>query len=95
MTSDYRPIACGLYDRFELLAMHGEPVELEVGDEHGRGRCLAGRVRDVEVRDGAEYLVLEDTAGERHELRLDRLLWVRSRSDDWSWRQESGVLDKS
>jgi transcriptional antiterminator Rof (Rho-off) len=89
MTNDYRPIACGLYDQLEVWASHAEPLELEVSDEQGRRQRLVGRTRDLRVREGAEYLLLEDETGGRHELRLDRLLWVRSRLDGETRRQES------
>lgn len=89
MTNDYRPIACGLYDQFEVFASHAEPIETEVIDEHGGRRYLSGRVRDLRIRDGAEYLILEHDDGRRLELRLDRLGWIRSRRDGWQWRQDS------
>jgi transcriptional antiterminator Rof (Rho-off) len=92
MTNDYRPIACGLYDEFELLAIHGEPIELEALDGQGRSLRFTGRARDLRIRDGAEYLVLEDGLGRRHELRLDRLVTVRARRTRWSWRQNPDEL---
>lgn len=64
---DYRPIDCGLHSELELLAMRRQPVTLILRDGEA-----AGRVVDLVVRDGAEYLVLE-SAGGRSEIRLDRI----------------------
>ncbi len=69
---DYRPIACGLHSELELLAMHRESVRLVLPDGEA-----AGRVVDLVVHDGAEFLVLE-SAGGRAEIRLDRIGEIRS-----------------
>ena len=74
MTTDYEPISCDLHSEYELLAMHGARVELQVADEP---RPVRGRVRDLVTRDGAEYLILEGADGTRQAWRLDRLRAVR------------------
>lgn len=66
--TDYRPIDCSLHDRMEAAAVLRTPVRLtwraDKGMQNGQGR-----ITDILVRDGAEYLVLEDGA----EIRLDRI----------------------
>lgn len=64
---DYRPIACGLHSELELLAMRRQPVRLVLSDGE-----TVGRVVDLVVHDGAEFLVLESADG-RSEIRLDRI----------------------
>jgi transcriptional antiterminator Rof (Rho-off) len=92
MTTDYRPIACGLYDQLEVWASHAEPLQLDVRDPQGQTQRLFGVARDLRIRTGAEYLVIEDPAGKRHELRLDRLSQICSRRDGLAWRRDSDAL---
>lgn len=68
--SDYEPIACALHDQFEAAAVTGATVTLRWP---GQDAPYVGRVLDIRVRDGAEYLVLE---GDRT-IRLDRIELVR------------------
>ena len=86
MNDDYRPIACGAYDELEVMAMHRARVELTWRDEKGRRETLTGRVVDTLVREGAEYLVLEQ-AGQRRHIRLDRILQIDNPVTGACWRQ--------
>lgn len=73
MTDDaYRPIACSLHDRLEILALRGRPVTLRVREPDGGVRELEDRVVDWVARDGAEWVV----TGGGEEIRLDRLVAV-------------------
>ncbi len=65
----YRPVACGLYDRFEAAAVQRRPVRLVLRD----GTALTGRIADVLSRDEAEWLVLATTDGAHHTGRLDTI----------------------
>lgn len=69
--SDYRPIDCVLHERLEFAALRRERVRLALAD----GR-LEGLVLDVFTRDGAEWLKLEDPAGQIVILRLDAITGV-------------------
>jgi transcriptional antiterminator Rof (Rho-off) len=64
--SDYEPIACALHDQFEAAAVTGATLTLRWP---GQDAPYVGRILDIQVRDGAEYLVLE---GNRT-IRLDRI----------------------
>lgn len=79
MTSDYQPISCDLHSEYELLAMHGARVEVEL---EGEPQPLRVQVRDVVARAGAEYLVVETADGARREWRLDRLRRVQRLAAD-------------
>lgn len=71
----YRPVACGLYDRFEAAAVARRTVRLVLTD----GTERSGRIADL-VSDGdGEWLVLADSDGARQTLRLDT---VASMADD-------------
>lgn len=71
----YQPIACALYDIYEIAIMRGQWLEMHwrQGDQQ-----LNGKVRPLalDVRDGAEYLIFTQdvTSGERLEVRLDRIV---------------------
>jgi len=69
-TSDaYEPIDCSLHDRFESAAIRRDRgrVQWTMGDDEPR--TVEGTIRDIVVRDGAEYLVMSDGS----EIRLDRI----------------------
>lgn len=55
----YQPIDCSLHDRFEAAAVRRVPVRLRWNDSAGSLERTT-TIRDVLVRDGAEYLVLDD-----------------------------------
>ena len=65
----YEPIACGLHDRFEAAAVRRDRIRLGWTTAAGAPRTMEGTIRDIVVRDGAEYLVLSDDS----EVRLDRI----------------------
>lgn len=69
----YRPIDCGVHDRLEALAVLRRTVTVEwVGEDGTAASGTVGRILDIQVAEGAEWLILE--GGER--IRLDRLVRV-------------------
>ncbi len=72
--SEYLPIDCGLHSELELAILHRLRLDIETRDGE---RLSAWRGEDLRVRDHAEYLCLRGKAGERREIRLDELAWVR------------------
>ncbi|WP_298707215.1 hypothetical protein [Chitinophaga sp.] len=68
----YQPIDCNYYDRLEAWATLREPVLLEFLGDDGQPRTETAVIRDLYVRNKAEFLLTE--AG--RELRLDRLMAV-------------------
>lgn len=66
MNDPYRPIACSLHDRFEAAVVRRTRVTLTWP---GRATPYHGPILDVLVRDGAEFLVLEQD----ETVRLDRI----------------------
>ncbi len=76
MRDGYRPIDCGLHSQYELWIMQGTPLRLRWRDETGCEQRQQGWARDLLTRAGAEFLLIETSAGERFEIRLDRLLEV-------------------
>lgn len=65
----YRPIGCASHDRLEAIAVKGrEGVFLWESPSGGTASAVA-RIRDIQVRNGAEFLILFDGT----EIRLDLL----------------------
>jgi len=54
--SDYKPIDCTIHDQYEAAAVRRTIVTLTWSE---RDTPYVGRILDVRVRDGAEFLVLE------------------------------------
>ncbi len=77
--TDYRPIDCGLYSQYELAIMHRTPLTLCWRDKDGLSHLETLLPEDLETRSGEEFLVLRNGAGERLEVRLDRITAVHSR----------------
>lgn len=73
MSNDYQPVSCQLHSEIELHAMHRDRVCIRRLDDKQK---LNGIIRDVVIRDRAEYLQLETTAGELLELRLDKIAGI-------------------
>lgn len=69
----YKPIACHLHDIYEIAIMRATPLRLtwRQGDE---GHCEIVQALDLRVADGAEWLLVENSSGERLSIRLD---WIR------------------
>lgn len=67
--SDYDPIDCSLYDRYEAAATLRQLVELRLKD----GALRTGRIRDLQVRDKVEWMVLDQAP----DIRLDMISEMR------------------
>jgi len=65
----YEPVDCSLHDRFESAAVRQDRVRVEWTICEEAPRTVEGTIRDIVVRDGAEYLVMSDGS----EIRLDRI----------------------
>lgn len=87
--TDYRPIACDQYSLLEVLALERLDVIVDYVDERGDAVSLSGVVIDMHSRNGAEFLVLEG-AGQRVDLRLDRLREICRPNGESLWRQKPG-----
>ena len=86
--SDYRPIACDLYDLFEIACLRRQRllVRWRRGSESARSSSEEGRCDDAEqeieplgliTRDGAEWLSARDLKGRSLALRLDWIAGAR------------------
>ena len=89
MTTDYLPIDCDQHSILELLAMRRTQVVAKIKLADGSFRQLRAQVDDVLTRDGAEYLILSDQAGESLSIRLDHLLGLSTPDGERLWRQKN------
>ncbi len=69
MSEAYQPINCDDYDNLELACQHHLILTLELRD----GNVIKGKASDLFTRKKVEYLLIEISGGESHELRLDRI----------------------
>lgn len=71
--SDYKPIDCGLYERYELAIMHRQVLLTCWRGPDGLARLECLKPFDLRVRDGVEFLHALTLTGEERVLRLDSI----------------------
>ena len=74
MSDDYTPIACDRYSELELHIMHRDRLRTAWRDEAGGLHQEVLQPVDLQTRSGEEFLLADDHAGERLEIRLDRIV---------------------
>lgn len=70
--TDYKPISCGNYERFEVAIMHREQLHISWHEEN----VVYDQVitpTNLETRAGEEFLLFYDANGHRGQVRLDRI----------------------
>lgn len=72
--SDYIPVDCGLYSRYELAILRRQRLRVSWRDPAGETHIAMLTPHDLQTRAGAEFMLAEDQDGQRLELRLD---WVQ------------------
>lgn len=81
MTDDYKPIDCGLYERYELAIMHGETLLIRWRDANGLNHLERLRPVDLRASQGEEFLHALTESGEKRVLRLDCIAAARGGAD--------------
>lgn len=71
---DYTPIECGLYSEYEVAILHQIVLKLHWRDAQGMDHIDRVKPLDLQTRNHCEYLVAQDSEGNRREIRLDRIL---------------------
>ena len=66
----YQPVSCQLHSEIELLSMHAQNCQVFL---HHQSLPVTGIIRDVVVKDKAEFLQLQSTTGELINIRLDHI----------------------
>ncbi len=74
--SDYRPIDCSLYSRYESAVMHRQRLRLVWCPGDGIVHMEILLPIDLKTRDHAEYLLARRQTGEELEMRLDQIVRV-------------------
>lgn len=75
--SDYRPVDCADYSRYELAILRRQRLLLSWRDERAVCHLEVVRPTDLQTRCGEEFLLAESTDGSPLKLRLDRILVAR------------------
>jgi transcriptional antiterminator Rof (Rho-off) len=71
--SDYIPIDCTLYNRYELAIMHRQKLRLTWCDPKGNWHLETVLPLNLQTRHHAEYLQLRTMTGAELEIRLDQI----------------------
>ena len=71
--SDYRPIACAIHSGYELAILQGRRLCLSWCGPDGQHHRATLLLEDLQIRDGAEYLIAQGEDGRSQALRLD---WI-------------------
>ena len=69
--TDYTPIECSEYSRYELAILHRRRLRLSWRDTEGTVHVAVLQPLDLETRAGEEFLIARDPGGHRLRLRLD------------------------
>jgi len=76
--SDYQPISCANYDHFEIAILHGQCMRVTWHDEEALVHMDILRPRDLQTRNGAEFLLADTQTGRHIELRLDMIVQAQA-----------------
>lgn len=79
--TDYKPVDCSTYGQYELAILHRRVLLMGWRDEDGLTHVALAHPRDLETRQGEEFLVAETTQGEPLRVRLDRIIRARPVAD--------------
>lgn len=74
--TDYQPIPCALYSQYEIAILHRTSLRVRWRDANGVIYLETLTPEDLVTRDGEEFLVGHNAAGEPRRLRLDRVATV-------------------
>ena len=83
--SEYRPIDCELYSRYELAIMRRQALRIAWRDDYGNIHLRSLLPINLQTRNRAEYLLAETDHGIVLELRLDQIIRVTARSTTHSF----------
>lgn len=72
---DYIPISCATYSDYEVAILHHRTLRVRWKEPGSEQHIARLRPLDLETKRGEEFLIAEDTRGERLRLRLD---WIQA-----------------
>ena len=81
MSSDYTPIDCAQYCRFELAIMHRQRLRIAWRAEDGCSHLDTLLPINLNTRNHVEYLLGRTPQGQDLELRLDRIIRAEPRDE--------------
>ena len=80
--SEYTPIDCDRYSEYELAIMRKRKLRICWRDAEAVTHVEMLLPRDLQTRHGEEFLIAENSAGERLEIRLDRITEVKRNAEE-------------
>ena len=72
-TTDYIPVTCTEYSRYELAVMHHRKLRL-IWAENDIIHCKIVTPVDLLTRNSEEFLIYLDLAGKKTQIRLDKII---------------------
>ncbi len=72
--SDYQPIPCEIYDRYERAILHRDRLRLSWRDDTGQAHLETVVPEDLQTCAGEEFLLGHTLDGAPRRVRLDRIL---------------------
>lgn len=72
MDKPYQPIACALHDEYEIAIMHKKPLKIRWSD-NDEVHSARLQPKDIQVKDGQEFLIAASEDGKQYCIRLDRI----------------------
>lgn len=72
--SDYTPISCEVYARYEAWILRGQRLRIVWQDDAGNTHLETAQPLDLQTKDHAEFLIVQRGGGRRSALRLDRII---------------------
>ena len=72
--SDYIPIDCALYARYELAVLHRQRLRVAWRNQDGTAHLEVLLPTDLNTRNHAEFMLARTTTGGVLELRLDQII---------------------
>jgi len=72
--TDYVPVDCAVYSEYELAIMHNDRLRLSWRDSAGNTHIGILTPTDLRTRNGAEFMIVTDSAGGSSAIRLDRII---------------------
>ena len=71
--SDYKPISCDVYSRYELNIIYHQSLRVYWIDEAGMDHCEVLEPQDLQTKSGEEFLIARARHNRTVRMRLDRI----------------------
>jgi len=71
--SDYKPVSCDVYSRYELNIIYHQSLRVYWHDEAGLDHCEVLEPQDLQTKAGEEFMIAKNRCNCTVTMRLDRI----------------------